>query len=333
MTIGRRGSMALAAAGLLAARAARAATPTLRIGIQYGLTYLPFAVMQHEALLEKHARAAGIDALRVAWHRSAGGTVMNDALLSGTLDCAATGFPSFFILWSRGRGRFDIRALASYGVTPLLLLTRDPAVRSIADFTDRNRIAVPAVKSSIQAILLQMAAEQQFGRYDALDHLTLSRSHPDAMVAMLAQGGDVDSDFSAPPYQYEALQHPGIHTVTDSPQIFGGPLSNGIVYLTGRFHDTSPQLVAVLNTALREALALVTADRAAAAQMYLDVTREKLSVATILATLQAPGTSFTAAPQGTMRFAGFMHRTGVIADVPASWKDVFFPLAYDLPGN
>ncbi|MHB8387865.1 substrate-binding domain-containing protein, partial [Metallibacterium sp.] len=194
-------------------------------------------------------------------------------------------------------------------------------------------IAVPAVKGSVQAILLQMAAEQQFGRYDALDHLTLSRSRPDAIVAMLSQGGDVDSDFSAPPYQYEALQHPGIHAATDSPRIFGGPLSNGIVYLTERFHDTSPELVAVLNTALREALALVDQDRAAAAQMYFDVTQEKLSVATILATPQAPGTSFTATPQGTMRFAGFMHRTGVTASVPASWQDVFFPLAYDLPGS
>jgi NitT/TauT family transport system substrate-binding protein len=333
MRISRRSAMALATAGLAVPRLARAEAPTVRIGIQYGLTYLPFAVVQHEQLLEKHARAAGLGELQVVWNRSAGGTTMNDALLSGNLDFAATGFPSFFILWSRGKGRFNIRALASYGATPLLLITRDPAVKTIADFTDKNKIAVPAVKSSIQAILLQMAAEKQFGHYDALDRLTLSRSHPDAMVAILSPGGDVDSDFSAPPYQYEALKHPEIHVVTDSTRIFGDPLSNGIVYLTERYHGANPQMVQVVNQALREALSLVQTDSHAAAQMYLDVTHEKLSAETVLTTLQAPGTVFDATPRGTMRFAEFMHKTGVIANVPTSWKDVFFPEAYDLPGS
>ena len=333
MMIGRRKILAAGAAGLLASHTARADAPTVRVGIQYGLTYLPFAVIQHEQLIEKHARAAGLGEIKAVWNRSAGGNVLNDALLSGNLDFVATGFPSFFILWSRGKGGFNIGALASYGATPLLLITRNPAVKTIADFTAKDKIAVPAVKSSIQAILLQMAAQKQFGRYDKLDSLTLSRSHPDAMIALLSDSGDVDSDFSAPPYQYEALKHPGIHVVTDSTRIFGGPLSNGILYLTQRYHEANPKMVAAMNQALREALALIDHDSRSAAQMYLDVTHEKLSVAEILETLQAPGTVFDATPRGTMRFAEFMHKTGAIANVPTSWKDVFFPDAYDLPGD
>lgn len=332
-TFGRRTGLMLAGATMLMSRAARAEPTTVRMGIQYGLTYLPFAVMQHEKLIEKHAKAAGLGAVNVVYSRSAGGPVMNDALLSGNIDFVATGFPSFLILWSRGKGHFNIKALGSYGATPLLLLTNNPAVKTIADFTGKDRIAVPAVKSSVQAILLQMASEKQFGHWDKLDYLTLSRSHPDAMIEMLSGSGDVDSSFSAPPYEYEALKHKTIHEVTSSTAIFGEPLSNGVVYLTDRYHDANPKTVAAVNQALRESLKLISSDPHAAAQMYLDVTHEKLSLNEVLETLQAPGTVFDAVPRGTMRFAEFMHRTGVIGNVPAGWKDLYFPEAYDLAGS
>ncbi len=99
MTASRRTMLQLAAAGALLPAAARAETNAIRIGIQYGLTYLPFAVVQHEALIERRAKELGLGDVTVTWNRSAGGTIMNDALLADTLDCAATGFPSFFVLW------------------------------------------------------------------------------------------------------------------------------------------------------------------------------------------------------------------------------------------
>ena len=333
MMISRRAMLQLATTGALLPHAARAETNTIRVGIQYGLTYLPFAVMQHEKLIEKHAKALGLGDVTVTWNRSAGGNVLNDALLAGTLDCVATGFPSFFVLWSRARGRQAIKALASYGSTPLLLVTRNPAVKTIADFTEASRITVPAVKSSVQAMLLQMAAEKQFGQYDRLDRLTTSRSHPDAIAAVLSMMGEIDSAFSAPPYQYQALGRPGIHVVTSSDEIFGGPLSNGALYMTEKFHDENPGAAKALNLALREALDIVTKDRRRAAEMYLAVTGEKMEVDAVLQTLAAPGTVFEAAPRGAMKLAAFMHKTGAMQKAPASWKELFFPEAYDLPGD
>ena len=333
MTIGRRRVLQSAAAGILLPAAARAEAKEVRIGLQHGLTYLPFAVVQHEALIERRAKELGLGDVSLTWTRSAGGNVLNDALLAGTVDCVATGFPSFFVLWSRARGRLAVKALASYGATPLLLLTRNPAVKTIADFTEADRITVPAVKSSIQAMLLQMAAEKRFGQYDRLDSLTVSRSHPDAIAALLSMVGEINSAFSAPPYQYLALERAGIHVVTTSEEIFGGPLSNGILYMTERFHDENPTMSKAINLALRDALAIVAADKRRAAEMYIETTGEKLGVDTVLQTLGAPGTVFDATPRGTMRFATFMHKTGAIQKAPTSWQEVFFSEAYDLSGD
>ena len=60
-------------------------------------------------------------------------------------------------------------------------------------FSDKDRIAMPAVKVSIQAVTLQMAAEQEFGQgqHGRLDHLTVSMSHPDATAALLSGRSEV----------------------------------------------------------------------------------------------------------------------------------------------
>ena len=58
-----------------------------------------------------------------------------------------------------------------------------------ADFTKKDKIAVPTVKVSTQAIVLQMAAAKEFGQaeYTRLDKLTVSLSHPDGMSMLLVE--------------------------------------------------------------------------------------------------------------------------------------------------
>ena len=48
---------------LLMCRSAAAEVAELRVAIQDGLAYLPFILMEHNGLVEKHAKAAGIDNL------------------------------------------------------------------------------------------------------------------------------------------------------------------------------------------------------------------------------------------------------------------------------
>src|SRR5882672_9086012 len=91
-------SALLAVSLVMSVGIAHAEVPRVRVAVQFGITYLPLMIVQEDRLLEKHAKAAGLGDVEVTWQKFSGGNVMNDALLSGNLDFAATGLPSFLIL-------------------------------------------------------------------------------------------------------------------------------------------------------------------------------------------------------------------------------------------
>ena len=65
----------------------------IRIAQQYGVSYLPTLIVEHQNLVEKQAKAAGLGEVKVTWAKFAGANVMNDALLSSSLDIASAGAP------------------------------------------------------------------------------------------------------------------------------------------------------------------------------------------------------------------------------------------------
>jgi NitT/TauT family transport system substrate-binding protein len=335
--IGRRrfAGLAMGVAGALVARRAAAEVHEVRFGIQYGLTYLPFAIMEHERLVEKHAAKAGLAEPVVTYFRAAGGDTLNDGLISGNLDFVATGIPSFLKLWSRGHGKIDIKGLASYGYSPIVLMTRNPAVHSVKDFTDRDRIALPAVGTSVQSIFLQMAAEKAFGpgQSGRLDSITVARSHPDAVAAVLGNT-EIDSHFTVPPYiaEYERANK-GIHAVISGDEVVGAHVSNGMLYLTERFHRANPATIAAVMAALDEAIGIINADPHRAADLYLATTHERTTVETILGILASPGVHYDTVPRGAMTLARFMASRHTIAAAPKRWEDLFFPEAPHQPGS
>jgi NitT/TauT family transport system substrate-binding protein len=327
---GRRATLGFAAGGLALAalpRGAAAQAREIRFGIQHGLTYLPFAVVESQRLVQKHAARGGAEP-NVTFFRSAGGDVLNDGLISGNLDFVATGPSGFLTLWARGRGRLDVKGLASYGHGPVALVTRNPNVRTIRDFTDRDRIALPAVRTSLQATLLQIACEKEFGpgQQNRLDAITIGRSHPDGMAALLGNT-EINSHFTVPPYLAEYAKRPDIHTVTTAVNILGEPISNGVLYASERWYRANPQSIAAVRAALEEAIGIINETPQRAAEMYLAVTGERSSVETIMAILRDPGIRYETAPRSIMTFARFMARTRAIPVEPARWEDLFFPEA------
>src|SRR6202051_1586385 len=82
---------------------ARAEMTEIAVAQQYGLSYLPLMVREEKKLIEKHAKAAGVD-VKVGWAKFAGGNVMNDALLSGNLQFASGGVGPMVTMWARTRG-------------------------------------------------------------------------------------------------------------------------------------------------------------------------------------------------------------------------------------
>lgn len=329
---------AVTAAALFAAGAAgtaRAETGELRIAIQPGLTYLPFVLLRHDSMIEHAVAKAGLPPLKVSWLIFAGGDMMNDGLLSGSLDIACTGTPPFFTLWAKTRGSLNVRAIAAYNSLPLTLNTIDPAVKTIKDFTDKDRIAVPAVRASTQALMLEMESEHVFGpgQYARLDGLTVSRAHPDAMAAMLSGRTEITAHFSAPPYTEQELKDPRVHTVLTATQAVGGPFTVGVCYATQKFHDANPKTYRAYLAALTAAVGRSKADPHQAAVEYLDVTKERLTVAELVSIMSEPGFDFSTTPRNTVQVAQFMYRIGAIKQQPKTWQDLFFPEIYDQTGS
>ncbi|MCE8422042.1 ABC transporter substrate-binding protein, partial [Rhodovulum sulfidophilum] len=135
-----------------------------------------------------------------------------------TIQFAAGGVPPLILLWSKTAGTSnEVKGVAAMNSMPLLMNVNREDIRSIEDFKPGDKIALPSVKVSVQAMVLQMAAAKIWGdeNYGKLDPLTVSLSHPDGLAALLAKQ-EVTAHFTASPAQDMALRAPGVHTVLNS---------------------------------------------------------------------------------------------------------------------
>ncbi|MEO8741004.1 MAG: ABC transporter substrate-binding protein [Casimicrobiaceae bacterium] len=318
---------------LALAAPAQAEVTELRITKQPSIIYLPLVVMEQNKLFEKHAKAAGLGDSTAKWITFNSGGTATDALLSGSVDLVTSGVSNLLLLWERTKG--EVNGVTSVGGLPMLLVTRDPNVKTLKDFTDKDKIAVPTIKVSSQAMVLKMALEKMYGpaARDSLDPMTVQLGHPDAMIAVIGGSSEVNSHFSAPPYQATELKTPGVRLILDSSTVFGGPASNAVVFGTKKFYAANPKTIAAFIAALEEANKLIASDPALAAKIYLDATKEKFTVDEIVAMIKAPNVVYSTTPNATMVFADFMVKTGLIKTRPATWKEFFFPVAHSFPGT
>jgi len=316
-------AMAAVASAAMAAEVSRVA-----IGRAVSVGYLPIMVMEDRKLMEKHARALGLGDIGVEYVSMTGGTQLNDALLSDSLQIATGGTTPFILLWARTHGNLGVRGLSPFNSMPLYLNTRNPGIRSVRDFTDKDRIAVVAVKSALQAILLQMEAAKVFGpdNYARLDPLTVSMPLADAAAQLLSGGrGQITADFTVPPFSYRELETEGVRNVLTSTDILGGPATYTIAYTTSKFQAANPRTSAAFVAALAEAIDIINKDRKGAGEIYLRVSKTKIPQATIDRMLSDPTITFEQTPQNITKYTDFMHRIGTVKVKPDSWRDLFFP--------
>ena len=315
--------------------AAWAEVKEVQIARGFAIPHLPIMVMEHEKLLEKHARAAGLGEIKIVYSTIGGGSVMNDSLLSGALSFGVGGPPPMLTLWDKTRSGIQVKGVCAEATMPLLLNTRNPNLKTVKDLTEKDKIAVGAVKVSIQARLLQMAAAKAFGnaQFERLDPLTVGMNSPDASAALRSGVGEVSTNFSLPPFQYAEVKVPGIHTLASSNDIMGGPHTFTMVYTTGKFHDANPKTYQAFLAAIKEAIAIINRDKVGVARTYIEMTNSKEPVEDIVAILNDPLVHFTMTPIGTIKFADFMFRIGALKNKPNSWQDYFFEEIHNLPGS
>lgn len=319
----------------LQSQTARAEANTLRVAKQFGVAYMQFFVMEDQKIIEKHAKAAGLGDIKVEFNQFRSSDVMNDALISGNVDFVCLGIPGIITVWSKTKGNIDVKAATGFNVSPLMLMVRDPSIKSLRDFKDTHKIAMPAVKVSMQAIMLQMAAAKEFGfeKHNSLDHLTVSMAHPDATAAMLGGPSEIVANWSSAPFQYRQMKNPNIRRLITSTDLFTEPLSFNVIAATSKFRAENPKLYGAFLSALKEATDFINADKRRAAQIYLKMSGDKSPIEEIMDVLSDPAIQYTTKVGGIDPFVSFMSKTGQLKTPPADWKDMFFPEALAAAGG
>jgi NitT/TauT family transport system substrate-binding protein len=312
---------------------AHAEVSEVRLAQQFGIGYLPLHVVENQKLIQKHAAKAGIRDIKVSWSTFGAGNAMNEAILSGNLDFASGGVGPLLTIWSKTKGRYDVKGVASLNSMPLYLNTINPDVRSLKDLGEKDRIALPAVKVSIQAVTLQMAAEKELGQANKLDPLTVSMKHPDAMAAMLSGKSEITAHLTSPPFQYQELEDKRVRRILSSYDVLGGPGTFNLVWATAKFRDENPKVYGAFVAALDEAMAFIKENPQKAAEIYIKEEKSKAPVESILKMIKDPEIVFTTAPQSVMKYADFMHKTGAIESKPKDWKEIFFPEIHGKQGS
>ena len=283
----------LRGAGLIAAPAlARAQSPlVVRFVQQRGLLYIPVDVMVSGGILQQEATKLGLGKVEATATALSGPGPVLDAILSGAADYGTAALPSLLTVWEKTRGSAnEVKAVGAVSNGAMTLYTINPNVKTLADFGEQDRIAVPTVRLSFNAMMLQMAAEQLWGDPHRLDHLTVALGHPDAVTALSAGYGKatVTAHIAVQPFTDRGLKLPGAHVITDSRKVFGGPLTQITLLASKQTKEKNAVLFQAVANALEASIRVANADKRQAAALWKEVQKAPESLDDLVAQLNRP---------------------------------------------
>jgi len=305
---------------------ARSEVDEVRIGVQFGLIYLPVTVADAQGFFAQEATKAGLKEFKVNIRRFSGTPAINDALFSGSVDLGVLGTPGLLIAWDKTRGKQDVAGLAALGANPFILETNRPDLKVFTDLSEQDRIAVPATTSP-QAIVMRMAAEWFYGpgQYARIDPLLVSMPHPEATIALLAGRAVITAYVATPPFIAALRKSDKIHAVLTSKDILEGEEATGVILSAFKlFVDRNPVTSKVIVAGLEDAMDFIVKNPDKAADVYLKSEAANMPKDDIIGMLTDGSILYSVAPTGIMKFARFMAKTGQIRNEPKSWQEVFF---------
>jgi len=316
-----------------ASSAPACAQEQLKIGIGYGLAFLPLYICQDLKLVEKHAREAHLD-VKASYPRFLGAGPVQEAIAAGAIDLGPFGTAPLLAAWEQGKDT-PKQILAVSGITtlPLTLLTNKPNVAGLADLSPSDRIAMPSLTAP-QMYVLEMQSEKVFKQYDKLRDQVVAMPPADALAALVEGGGGPTAFFASPPFTQVALRDAKVHRVLGSEEVLNGKASFLILGATRAYVEAHPQIGGIVDKAIDEAARMIRSDPRRAAQIYL--THEPsmtLNGAAIEAVLREIKDEFGSAIYGVQAYADFMGRHGELKAPPKSWKDVVAPSLLNSPST
>ena len=324
--------------GLMATPAIlRAQTPlTVSFVQQRGLLYLPVDEMVSGGILQQEATKLGLGKVEATVNTLSGPAPVIDALLSGSADYGTAALPSLLTLWDKTHGtRNEVKAVGTVSNGAMVLYTINPNVKTIADFTEQDRIAVPSLRISFNAMMLEMAAEKIWNDPHHLDPLMVGLGHSDAVAALSAGYGRaaITAHIGVQPFTSRGLKLPGAHVLADSREVFGGPLTQITLLATQQTKEKNPTLFKAVANALDESIRVANADKRAAAILWKKAQNAPESVDELVALLDDPGFEFTSEPHRIAYFAAFLNRIGSMKAKVTDWKELFWETAHNRNGD
>ena len=328
----RKARIALAC---LAVATPAVAQQEVKIGIGFGVAFLPVYLMDEMKLVEKHAKAAGLD-VKTTYHRFSGSGPMQDALLSGAVDMGPYGISALLIGWEKARNTpQQMFAISGVTTVPMVLLTNKPNVKKLADFTASDRISMPSLVSP-QAFLLQMQSEKEFGQgqQDRLKQQIVSLPHPDSVTQLISGSAEVTAYFAPPPFIQIALKNQKVSKVMSSDDIIGGKASFLIMGANKKWIDANPKLPDAIVKAVDEAAAFIKNEPRKAAELYLAREPSRfVDLDAVEAILKEYKDEFGSSVQGVQVNADFMAKQGQLKSPPKSWKEIVTPSIANSPSS
>jgi NitT/TauT family transport system substrate-binding protein len=309
------------------------AEEAVRIGMGFGLAFLPTYICDDLKLVEKYAKRDHLE-LKASYQHLVGAAAMHEALSSGAIDIAPFGAAPLLAAWEKTKDTpqqvFAVSGLST--LSPVLLATR-PEVRTLADFRSTDRIAVPSA-SAPQLYLLQMQSEKVFGQYDKLRGQIVVLPHPQAVADLLAGNGSIAGYFSSAPFTEIALADGRVHKVLSTGDVIDGKASFLILGATKAYIAEHPKVPDAVTKAMDEAARIIRSDPHHAAEIYLAHEPSKtLSAASLTAVLADIKDEFGSAVRGVGAFADFMGRHGELKAPPQSWKEIVAPALLNSPST
>ncbi len=309
----------------------------VKIGVGYGLAFLPVYICEDLKLIEKYAKEAHLD-VKVSFPRLLGAVQVQSAIASGAIDMGPFGTAPLLSAWDKAKDTPQ-HILAVSGMTslPLVLVSNQPDEQSLADLKPSDRIALPTLTSP-QMELLELQSEKVFGQYDRLRGQVVVLSHADAVDA-LGEGagrrtGQVTAYFSSPPFTQLALRDPNVHPILRSSDVINGKFSFLVLGATKAYIESQPQMPEIIDKAMDEAARIIHDEPRRAAQIYL--THEPsgtLNGAAMNAVIGDIKDDFGSAVYGVQAMADFMGRHGELKVPPQSWKEIVAPALLNSPST
>jgi len=113
----------------------------------------------------------------------------------------------------------------------------------------------------------------------------------------------------------------------------GGQAAGAVLAAAKKFVDVNPTVAKVIIAALEDAIVFIASDPNTSADIYLKSEASKIAKEDVREMLTDGSMVYSMAPNGFMKFARFMAKTGQLKNEPDSWEDVFFPFLHGRNGN